>query len=316
MLRILSALILAASIGVGHAAAPSGKPITLIIGYSAGGAADLLGRKFAPLLERRLGRSVIVENVGGAGGTLAAGRVARAEPDGSTLLMTPLGHVTAPAMYPKLPYDTLNDFAGISMIATGRVMLVARPTLPVDTPQELIALAKQKPEGLSYGSSGHGALLHLAMEMFSREVGIQLLHVPYKSVSASLPAVVAGDVDLTLCTVAMCMPFVNDGRVKPLLHFGPDRAEEAPNMPSFTDLGLGDFDVSSYNLVLAPRKTPRETVEELHRAISDVVNSEDYAAQIKELSFNAQGSPSPESVDQLVASEVKKWSDLLGSINK
>lgn len=316
MFKIISAFMLAVAAMTTHAAEPSNKPITLVIGYSAGGAADLLARKFAPLLEQRLKQSVIVENVGGAGGTLAAGRVARAEPDGHTLLMTPLGLVTAPSMYPKLPYDTLKDFAGISMIATGRVMLVGRADLPVDTPQELIELAKQKPESVSYGSSGHGALLHLATEMFSREVGMQLLHVPYKSVSASLPAVVAGDVDLTLCTVAMCVPFVQEGRVKALLHFGPERAEELPNMPSFKDIGLGDFDVSSYNLVLAPNKTPRETIDRLYRAISDVVNSEVYAAQIKELSFGAQGSPSPESVDEFVASEVKKWSGLLGSINK
>lgn len=288
------------------------RPITIVVGFSPGSVTDILARRLADGLKERIGQPVVVDNRPGAGATMAASYVARSAPDGYTLLMTAIGHVLAPSMYKSLPYDTVEDFAGVSRIATGRVLIVANPNnVPARDINELIDLAKKNPGRFTYGSSGPGTFMHVAVEVFKNHTDVDLLHVPYRSGSEAINAVLSGHIDLTLCSVPNCTQHIADGRMKALAFIGDERSPLAPNIPSIVELGINGYDISSYNMLLAPKGTPPAVLKKLHKAVDEVVRSPQFAEAILRSGFTPTPSESPEEVDQFVRDEVIYWKKAL-----
>ncbi len=220
-----------------------------------------------------MGQPVIVENKTGAGGTIGADFVAKAPPDGYTLLVTETSFAMAPALFAKLPYDPVKDLLAVSQYADATAVLMARKDLPAKTVKELIALAKAKPKDLTYGSAGLGSSSHLPIEWFMSITGTEMLHVPFKGAAASIPELVAGRVDLVMSSVATGGPYIASGKVEPIAVTGKERSPALPNVPTFAEAGLPDYKMSYWFGVFAPGGTPKEIVSKLEREIARAMTS-------------------------------------------
>lgn len=254
--------------GLAHAedAWPS-RPITLVNPYAAGGPADTLARTLARELETRLKASVIVENKAGGGATIGTGYVARAKPDGYTLLIsTSAGHVVTPLMQ-KIAYDGVADFAFIGVVASQPNVLVASPSLGVNSVAELIALAKQKPGTLNYASAGTGGATHLGGVVFQQRAGVQITHVPYPGAAPALKDVLGGQVQLGMLNLSAVLPFVKDGRVKALAYASQHRSELLPGVPTMAEAGVAHAESATWYTLSAPKGTPAPILQKLARAL-------------------------------------------------
>lgn len=282
------------------------RPIRMLVGFSAGSISDNTARVIANEAEKALGQPVVVENVPGAGATLAAARAAKSPNDGYTILFVALGHALAPALYRKLPYDTVNDFTGIATVADARVMLVTQPKYPFKSVVDLIADAKTHPGKYTFGSSGNGTFLHLIGESLAMQTGTKFVHVPYRSGSEVVTSVMSGNIDLAFCTVATCMENVRAGKLKALGYIGRNRNPSASEVPTFAELGL-PFDVSSYNYLLAPAGTPLPVLRKLHAAFNGAVTSPAIKERFAKMGLDPVPSESPEAVTAFMKNEVERW---------
>ena len=289
------------------------RPIRMLVGFSAGSISDHTARIVAEQAEKALGQPVVVENVPGAGATLAAARAAKSPPDGYTILFVAMGHAVAPALYSKLPYDTVNDFAGVATVADARVMLVSQPRHNFKSVVDFVADAKNKPGHYSFGSSGNGTFLHLIGESLAQATGTKLLHVPYKSGAEVVTAVMSGNVDLAFCTVNTCAEHVRSGKVKSLGYIAKARHPAAPDIPTFGELGLR-FDVGSYNYLLAPAGTPQPVLRKLHAAFNGAVTSAAVKDRFQKMGLEPVPSDSPEAVTAFARSEVERWAPVVRTI--
>lgn len=289
------------------------RPIKLLVGFSAGSISDNTARIVAEQAERALGQSIVIENVPGAGATLAAARAAKSPADGYTLLFVAMGHAVAPALYSKLPYDTVNDFTGVATVADARVMLVTQPRHNFKSVVDFVADAKTKPGKYSFGSSGNGTFLHLIGESLAQSAGIKLLHVPYKSGAEVVTAVMSGNVDLAFCTVNTCSEHVKSGKVRSLGYIAKARHPAAPDIPTFSELGM-KFDGGSYNYILAPAGTPAPVLRKLHAAFNGAVNAPPVKDRFSRMGLDPVPSDSPEWVTAFMKSEVDRWGPIVKSI--
>jgi tripartite-type tricarboxylate transporter receptor subunit TctC len=289
------------------------RPIRMLVGFSAGSISDNTARVVAKQAEKALGQSIVVENVPGAGATLAAARAAKAPADGYTLLFVAMGHAVAPALYSKLPYDTLNDFTGVATVADARVMLVTQPRYTFKSVVDFVADARTQPGKYSFGSSGNGTFLHLIGESLAQTTGMKLLHVPYKSGAEVVTAVMSGNIDLAFCTVNTCNEHVKSGKVRSLGYIAKARHPTAPEIPTFNELGVR-FDVGSYNYVLAPAGTPPAVLRKLHAAINGAVQSPVVRERFLRMGLEPVPSESPESVTAFMKSEVDRWGPVVRSV--
>ncbi|MCA3128560.1 MAG: tripartite tricarboxylate transporter substrate binding protein, partial [Rhodocyclaceae bacterium] len=243
------------------------RPVRVVIPFGTGGSADISGRLAALKLSEALGQPFVVDNRGGAGGILGTEVVARAAPDGYTLLLGSFGtHTANPSLYKKLSYDPIADFAPVSLIATVPNVLVVNPSVPARSVSELIALAKSTPKGLIYASSGSGTGTHLAAELFKSLAGVDLIHVPYKAAANAISDVVSGQVQLMFSTLPSVLPQVKAGKLRALGISTGQRSEAAPEIPPIGD-ALKGFDVGTWFGILAPRRTPRPIVDLLAREL-------------------------------------------------
>ena len=231
------------------------KPIRIIVGFTPGGATDVVARLVAQKLQETLGQSVVVENRPGAGSNLAAEYVARANPDGYTLLLATIANATNMSMYQTLNYDTQRDFAPIIQFMAAPSVLVVGASVPANNLGELIALAKAKPGQLTFASSGSGGSPHLAGEMFKLRAGIDLIHVPYKGAAPAMADVIGGVVTMGFKTALSALPQMQAGKVKPIAVAANKRLAQIPNVPTMAEAGFPDFEVSSWNGLVAPIKT-------------------------------------------------------------
>jgi tripartite-type tricarboxylate transporter receptor subunit TctC len=247
------------------------KPIRFYAAFPAGGASDIIARGLGQRLAEVLGQPVLVDNRSGAGGQIGADAVAKAPPDGYSLLLGASFLVIAPSLYRKLPYDALRDFAPISLVATNQFVLVVHPVVPVRALKDLIALARARPGRLNYASSGAGAPPHLAAELLKSMAKIDVVHVPYKGGVPALADLLGGQVDFFITGIAGVMPYVKSGRLRPLAVTGAKRSGQLRDVPTMAESGLPGYDISTWFGILATAGTPREVVSRLNEVVRGIV---------------------------------------------
>jgi tripartite-type tricarboxylate transporter receptor subunit TctC len=261
------------------------KPIRLVVGFTPGGVSDVLARAMSAKLSQNLGQQVVIDNRPGAGTTIASEFIAKSAPDGYTLYFCDATtHAINASLYTRLPYDSVKDFAFISLVASTPLLLVINPALPAKTVPELIALAKSRAGQLNYASSGNGTIVHLAGETFKSMAGVDLVHVPYKGSAPATVAVIAGEVAFIFSTMPAALPHVKSGKLRALAVTTPARVGAVQDIPTVAESGLPAFDLTLYSGVIGPAGMPREIVERMNGELAKVVNS----PEIKEF-FATQG---------------------------
>lgn len=290
------------------------RTVTLVVPFPPGGSPDILGRMLGRKLEEVFGKPVIIENRGGAGGTIAAEAVSRAPADGYTLLMGHVGTLAAAVgIYPHLKYDPLRSFQPISMVARVNNLLVVNPTLPVNSVQELIDYAKKMPGKLNYASGGNGSAAHMAMEAFADAAKIQLMHVPYRGTNPAVTDVIAGHVQLTLTGATALLEHVRSGKLRALGIAGPERLASAPDLPTIAET-LPGFEASQWYGVVVPAGTPPAIVAKLNAEIRRAMATPDVAAALTRDGAQAWVT-SPDEFHAFIAQEITRWGDLIRRAN-
>jgi tripartite-type tricarboxylate transporter receptor subunit TctC len=284
------------------------RPVTIVVPFAAGGGTDILGRLVAQRLEQRLGRSFIIENRPGAGSTTGAGFVARANPDGYTLLMAPSPTMAvAITIYKTLSYDPVADFVPLALIAQTPFVLVVNPSLPAHSIEELIRLAKEKPGELSFGSAGSGTPHHVYAELFKSMTGIEMSHVPYRGSLPLLNDVVAGHIPLAFIDFGPSVGMLQAGKVRPLGLSTKVRLAQFPDIPPIAEAGVPGFDAASWQMIVAPAKTPRPIVDKLHGEIMSIVALPEFKSQIISGGMLPMDNPSVEGLQDFVKAEIVRW---------
>jgi tripartite-type tricarboxylate transporter receptor subunit TctC len=295
-----------------HAAYPD-RPIKLIVPYPPGGATDVIGRILAKNLGESLGQQVLVENRGGAGGNIGAEAVAKANPDGYTLLMGAVtSHSTMATLEKgKLRYDLLKDFTPVMIVGSVPLVVVVNPNVPVRTLKGLVDYAKANPDKLNYASSGAGAPQRMGAEIFQKEAGIKITHVPYKGSGPAMTDLVAGQVNMMVETVPAALPFITAGQLRPLAVTTAKRISMLPDVPTTAESGMPALEVSSTFGVLAPVGTPVAIIDQLNSAIAKLlVNPEVKEAFLKQGVYAATPTK-PKQSAELLAAEVKRWEKVI-----
>ena len=286
------------------------KPIRMIVPFPAGGGTDFVGRLVAEHLSHRLNQPIYVENRGGANGAVGLQALKQSEPDGYTIAATSDTPMTVnPWLYKDLSYDPLHDFVPVASVVRLPGMLAANPALPANTIAELIALAKQKPGSIAYGSAGVGNFSHLAMELFSLATGVKLLHVPYKGTGPMAMAIIAGEVQVEFNNVSTLLPYVQAGKLKALAVAEPRRMAQFPDWPAVAETVPG-FEMAPWVGIIAPAGTPRAIVDRLTAATLAVMHDESIAKQFADqyLTVMALG---PDRFEALIRSDSEKWGQLV-----
>ena len=279
----LLALLAASSAHAADAAYPS-RHIRLIAPFTAGSTLDIMARLVADRLAAGLGHNVVVDNRPGANGIVGIDLVAKAQPDGHTMLITTGSFMGNIALYRKLPYDGIRDFAPITQIARSYgLILVVHPGVAAKSVKELVALAKKNPGKLTYASSGAGNITHLVPELFNSSAGIQIRHIPYKGAGPALTDVMARQVDMNFVSTVFVQPFIKDGRVRPLALTGPERSPVFPDLPTFKELGFPNVVMTGMYGLWFPAKTPVSRVNRIHSEVRKLVTSPDMKAKLDEL---------------------------------
>jgi tripartite-type tricarboxylate transporter receptor subunit TctC len=283
------------------------RPIHLIDPYGAGGANDLFGRIVGARLAEALGQPVIVENRGGAGGNIGTEYVAKAKPDGYTLLIGSNGNNTInPALYPSLPFDAAHAFSAITKLATVPVVLVASPSLPAANLREVIQLAKSQPGKLAYASPGVGSTAHLTAALLASRAGIELLHVPYKGGGAAIGGVLSGDVPLAFVVISTAQALAQAGRVRAIAVTSITRSSAMPDVPTVAESGVPGFDVASWYGLLAPAGTPPDIVARLHAETTRILRQPDVQRQFLAMGAAPVGN-APGAFDDEIRADLVRW---------
>jgi len=291
------------------------KPIRIVVPYPPGGGNDVLARLFAPELGQILGQSVVVENRPGAGGSMGSASVAKAAPDGYTLLIVnTVPHTSAAGIYSKLPYDPVKDFSAVALVASNPYVIAVNPKLPVKNIAELIALARSKPGTIFYGSAGTGSVTHLNTELFKSVVKIDLTHVPYKGGGPAIADLLGGQVQMTTENVFLMMPYFNAGQLRPIAVTSLKRSSILPDVPTIAESGYPNFEIIGQFGFVAPAGTPDDVIMKLNSAFNKILKSPEI---IKKL--NAQGSDvrsgTPEAFQAILQSESTKWLGVIKDAN-
>lgn len=286
------------------------KPIKLIVPAAPGGGNDALARVVAQNLSTALGQQVVVENRGGAGGNVGTDAVAKAAPDGYTLLLAFSGPLAMTPGLAKAPYDPINSFAHIGLIAKGYQILVVHPSLPARSVQELVALAKAKPGTINYATAGNGTPLHLAAELFRIAAGMDIVHIPYKGSSPAATAVLAGDAQMIFGGLVSSLPHVKTGRLRALAVTSPQREPMAPDVPTMAEVGFPNVDPVSWYGISAPAGTPGPIVDRLSNELRRLVASKEYRELLTGQAQQAVGS-TPAEFRTFIAADLDKWTKVI-----
>ncbi len=307
---ILAGIIVGVLSSVASAQAYPERHVRLVVTYPAGGVTDLLGRTLAPRMSEILGKPVVVENLGGAGGTIGARIVAQSPADGYTTMLLVGAHTLAPNLYAKLSYDVVKDFAPISTVARTTYVLVTNPKVPAQSVAELIALAKSKPDTLNYGSAGVGNLAHLSGEMFNMMAGVKTTHVAYKGDSPAITDLIAGQVQFGFFATSVVMPHVKSGALRALAVTTLQRSPSMPELPAMSEVpALKGYDISSWTGVAAPAGTPNEILLKLNKAVHVALAQDDVRQRLAGVGLDVTTS-TPAEFASFISAEVEKFAKL------
>ncbi len=283
------------------------KPITLVVPFPAGGALDAVARPMAEGMRKILGQTVIVENVPGAGGTVGTGNVARAAPDGYTILLGSVAtHAIAAGIYSKLSYDPVAGFAPISQLTRGPLVLAVAPQFAVGSVRELVAAAKASPGKINYASTGNGTALHVAGELFKSAAGIDVQHIPYRGGGQAMTALLAGEVSYIIGNTQLVRPMIASGKIKGLAVTGSQRLAALPNLPTFAEAGTPGVDVVTWFGLFAPAGTPPGIVQQLNQAATAALKDESVQRSLATMGDESVGS-SVADFSAFVRSEHQRW---------
>ncbi len=287
------------------------RAIRLVVGFTAGGISDVIARAIAMKLSQNLGQTVFVENRPGAGTTIASDLVARADPDGYTLMLQDVTtHAINATLYPKLPYDTVKGFSTIALVASTPLMLVVHPTSPAKTVSELVSTLRAKPGEYSYGSSGNGTIVHLTSEMFNQAAKVEAVHIPYKGSSPSTKAIMGGEVAYVFSSMPPAVGAVKAGQLRALAVTTPKRVPAAPDVPTMIEAGIPNFEVVLYNGIMGPAGIPAPIVNKLNKELAKVVASEEIQTVYRNVGADAL-TATPEEFNALLQREVAKLSPIV-----
>jgi tripartite-type tricarboxylate transporter receptor subunit TctC len=288
------------------------RPIRIVVGFAAGGAPDALARIVAEALTQRWGQGVTVENRVGAQGNTAMAAVARAEPDGHTLALMPVGNAAVnPALFANLPYDPVKDFAPVTQIASVENVLVVSATSRITSLQDLVTRGRAGTDKLTYASPGAGSLAHLAAELLARSAGFSMTHVPYRGVAPALTDVMRGDVDLIVAQLSTAKPLIDGGQLRALGLASSQRSAVTPELPTIAEaLGLPDFEAVSWYALMAPAGTPGPVVARLSEAVAQAVRAPDVAAAMAAQGARPIGN-SPAELAAVIATDTARWSKVV-----
>ena len=301
---LFAAFALAASAG---AWAWPTKPVTFIVPYPPGGGTDVIARIVQEPLSRELGQPIVIENRGGAGGSVGTAVAARATPDGHTLLFTLSSHSINPAIYAKLPFDTENDFRPVSMVASLPQLFAVNPSTPYKSFDELVSYMRANPGKVDYASVGVGSPSHIAGELLKMQLSTYMVHIPYRGGGPAVAATMAGDVPLLIVSIPAAMSQVRAGRLRPLAVSTRQRTSILPDVPTVAEAtGLKGYEVDSWYAVFAPAKTPDEAVARMNQAIAAVVGRPEIKAKLLEQGAEGRSS-TPEALGKIVTHEIDEW---------
>lgn len=291
------------------------RPVTLVVPFAAGGSTDVVARVIAEKMSADLGQQVIVQNVAGAGGSLGAGNVARAEPDGYTILMgTVATHALNPLILKSKPYDAEADFAPVSLLVLVPNVLVVNPELPAKSVEELLALLKAEPDKWSYASSGNGTPLHLSGELFKSMAGVTMEHIPYKGSGPALNDVLGNQVSIMFDNLPSSSAHIKAGTLKALAVTTAERAPSFPDIPTMAEAGLPGYETYTWNALFAPKDTPKDVVDRLNAAAVKAMADPGVAERMKDFSATIVAS-SPDELATHVKAEVAKWTPVVKDAN-
>ena len=291
------------------------RPVRLVVGFPPGGGADFVARVAAQTLSENLNQQVFVDNRPGANSIIACEFVARASPDGYTLLLgVTASHAINPNVYSKLPYDAVKDFAPITNMGFSPLILVINPSLPVNSVMELIALAKAKPGQLNFASAGNGNVTHLAAELFRSMTGVSMIHVPYKGSVAAITDLIAGQISLYFDTMPSSLPHVRGNRLRALAVTSAKRSRAAPDIPTVAESGVPGFEITNWSGVFAPAATPQEIVKKLNTELVKGLNRPELQGPFAKQGMEVIGN-TPEQFATALKSEIMKWSKIAEAAN-
>ncbi len=312
--HIVFATAILAGLGQGAKAQYPTRPITIVVPFAAGGPTDVLARILGQHMSQTLGQQIVIENVTGGGGSIGAARVAKAAPDGYTMVMGNLGtHAAAVGLYKNLSYDPRVDFEPVMLVASTPMVLVVRKNLQTDTLGDFTAYAAANPNKLTFGSAGTGSISHLTYLLYTHLTKTQIQHVPYRGLSQSVNDLLSGQIDLMFDQVVSATPHILSGGVKPLAVTAPTRAAAIPNVPSSTEAGLPELQTIAWTALFFPKGTPKPIVDRVNAAVDRAMDDE---AIVKRLAKLGADLPPPEqrtpqALGKLVRSEIDKWVPLI-----
>lgn len=290
------------------------RAVRIIVPFAPGGGTDILVRTFAPRLSETLGQQLVIDNRAGGGSTIGSELAAKSPPDGYTLLAVDTSFTTNPSLYSKLPYDSVRDFAPVSLLAAAPVILIVHPSVPVKTVREFVALAKAKPGQLNFASGGPGSSTHLGGELLKMVAQIDLVHIPYKGTGPAVADVLGGQVVMMFAGISSVKQHVTVGRLRAIAVTGDKRSPAMPDVPTFVESGLKGVDSGTYWGLLAPAATPKEIVAKVSSSIAAVLKQPDIHQRLVDLGFDPIGG-TPEQFAANIRSETDKWARVIKAAN-
>ena len=311
--RMVAAALILAACGAAQAQSYPTKPVRMIVPFSPGGGSDYIARLIAPPLTKAFGQQFIVENRPGAGSTLGSELALKSPPDGYTIMVTSGSFTTAPSLYKKMRYDTLNDMAPVIQTEDGPYVITVHPSLPVKTIKQLVALAKSKPGTINYASTGQGGITHLATELLAMRTGIKIAHIPYKGTGPAIIDTVSGQCQMMVAAAAAAVPHVKSKRLVALAVSFPKRVPALPDVPTVMESGY-KYQVNNWHGVIAPRDVPKPIIERLNVEINKIVKTPDFAKRIEVEGLVPAGG-TPEEFLALIKREIIEWAEVVKAAN-
>jgi tripartite-type tricarboxylate transporter receptor subunit TctC len=290
------------------------QPIKWVVPFPPGGAMDTMARTLGESLSVSMKQPVVIENRPGAGGAIGSGLVAKAAPDGHTMMIVSIGHAVNPSIYPKLQYDATRDFEPVSLVGIVPNLLVARPAVKANNVKELIALAKAQPGKLTYASAGNGTTVHLAAELFNSMAGVDIMHVPYKGSAPAVTDLMGGQVDIMFDSLSSAKPYVESGRLKALAVTTSKRSSVFPNVPTIAESGIPGYELSGWYAVFVSARTPKPIVDRLNAELVKALKQPNVRARFAQIGAEPIGS-SPQELANTLKTEKARWAQIVRERN-